>query len=107
MNRDDVVHLIYDAIGRVNELRSPDQRLSCSEETILYGAGGGLDSLNLVSLIMDVEEAANTRTGANVVLADERAMGQRRNPFRDVRSLADYVVDRFREAETCQNPPSS
>jgi acyl carrier protein len=97
MNRDDVVQCIYDAVVRINELREPDRHLVASEETHLYGAAGGLDSLNLVSLIMDVEEAINDRTGAGIVLADERAMSQKRNPFRDVRSLADYVMGRLQE----------
>jgi D-alanine--poly(phosphoribitol) ligase subunit 2 len=100
MTRDDVVRAIYDAVGRINELREPGRRLAASEETSLYGGGGGIDSLTLVSLIMDVEEAVNDHTGGQLVLADERAMAQRRNPFRDVRSFADYVMDRLREEES-------
>ena len=96
MDRDYVVHEIYDAIGRINELRDPDQRITCAEETVLYGSGGALDSLGLVSLILDVEMTVNERSGINLVLADEHAMGQRHNPFRDVRSLADYVMSRLR-----------
>ena len=107
MTRDDVVRVIYEAIERINQLRDPDRQLACAEETGLYGAGGGLESLDLVSLIVDVEEAVNARTGGVLVLADERAMAQRRNPFRDVRAFADYVVERLREDEACQNPPSS
>jgi hypothetical protein len=34
-----------------------------------------------------------------LVLADERAMSQRHNPFRDVRSLADYVMERLNESK--------
>lgn len=97
MDRDDVLKCIYAAVGRINELREPGQHLACNEETALYGAAGGLDSLNLVSLIMDVEEAVNDRTGGVLVLADERAVSQRRNPFRDVRSLADHVMTRLQE----------
>ena len=95
MRRDDIVREIYEAIRRANELRGPDDRLACSEETVLFGPGGSLDSLGLVSLILDVEEAVNARTGTGLVLADERAVAQQRSPFRDVRSLADYVVSRL------------
>jgi hypothetical protein len=96
IDRGVVVHEIYQAIARINELRDPDQRIACSEETILYGAGGALDSLNLVSLILDVEQGVNERSGGGLVLADAQAMSQRRNPFRDVRSMADYVMSRLR-----------
>src|SRR5690348_15008035 len=90
MNRDDVIGAIYEAIGRSNELRDPGDRIACAADTRLYGPDGPLDSLGLVSLILDVEQAVNDRAGAHLVLADEHAMSQRRNPFRDVDSLATY-----------------
>jgi acyl carrier protein len=99
MSRDDAMRAIYEAIGRINEMRDPDRHLTCSEETKLYGSGGALDSLGLVTLIMDVEEAVNARGGIQVVLADERAMADRRNPFRDVRALADCVMERVEEGQ--------
>ena len=43
---------------------SSDDQIACEEETVLYGQAGRLDSLNLVSLILDVEEAVNERTGS-------------------------------------------
>lgn len=106
MNRDDVVRAICEAIERANELRDPGDRLGSSEETVLYGTEGSLDSLNLVSLILDVEQAINDATGRELVLADERAMAMRRNPFRDVRSFADHVAARLAEGVACPNPPS-
>jgi hypothetical protein len=99
MERHAIVQDIYRALERANALRESDAALVCAEDTLLYGPEGALDSLGLVSLIMDVEEAINSRTGAAVVLADGRAMAQRHNPFRDVRSLADYALARLREAQ--------
>jgi hypothetical protein len=96
VERELVVGEIYQAIRRINEVRDPKDRLVCGEETALYGSGGALDSLALVSLILDVEQAVNERLGTSLVLADAQAMGQRHNPFRDVRSLADYTVSRLR-----------
>jgi hypothetical protein len=96
VDRNDVVREIYQAIGRINELRDPDNRIVCAEETVLYGPGGALDSLGLVSLILDVEQTVNEKSGTNLVLADAQAMAQRHNPFRDARSLADYVISRLK-----------
>jgi acyl carrier protein len=93
--------LIYEAIRRTNESRPPYDPLSGSEETVFYGPGGALDSLALVSLILDVEEAVNARWGTSIVLTDERAVAQRRNPFRDVASLADHVMSRLEEVRAC------
>jgi acyl carrier protein len=107
MTREDVIREIYDALRRVNELRRPDDHLACAEETVLFGPGGGLDSLGLISLVMDVEQAVNARAGATLTLADERALALRYNPFRNVRSLADRVIELLREEGICPTDPSS
>src|SRR5450759_3020573 len=92
VNRAEVLRDICLAMDRANELLDADHRLSHDEETVLFGPDAGLDSLGLVSLILDVEAAVNEREGTELVLADERAVSRHRNPFRTVRSLADYVV---------------
>jgi hypothetical protein len=97
MEREDAVRAIYQALERTNALREPPRQLVCSEDTILYGVAGALESLELVSLLVDVEEVVGQMTGKPLVLADEKAMSLWRNPFRDVRSLADYVMQRVGE----------
>ncbi len=107
MIRDEIVAVILRAIDRANELREADEQIPRSEEAGLFGPEGGLDSMGLVSLVLDVEEAVNALSGARLVLADERAMAQRRSPFRDVRSLADYIEERLGEQKACVSGPSS
>ncbi|HEY9871637.1 MAG TPA: phosphopantetheine-binding protein [Candidatus Obscuribacterales bacterium] len=60
-------------------------------ETKLFGAGGCLDSLSLVSLLVDIEQRLEQEFGAIVTIADDRAMSRRRSPFRTVRTLTDYI----------------
>ena len=98
MQREDVIREIYGALRRANAMRGADAQLACAEDTALYGRSGGLTSLDFVALILDIEEAVNAQSGAGVVLADERAMSLRHNPFRDVGSLADHVMARLGEA---------
>jgi acyl carrier protein len=107
MTREDVLREIYNALKRVNEMRDPFNAIVCAGDTRLYGRDGCLDSLGLVSLIMDVEMAVREQTGTSLVLSDAQAMSQRRNPFRDVRSFADYVMSRLRGVDACTNVPSS
>lgn len=68
-----------------------------SEETRLFGERAVLDSLGLVRLLADVEEAVSEQFGVDLVLADERAMSQTRSPFRRVRTLADFIAERIEE----------
>ena len=66
-------------------------------ETVLFGEGGLLDSLGLVTLIVELEQRIEDRFGVRVALADERALSERRSPYRTVGSLADYAALRARE----------
>jgi len=61
------------------------------ESTDLIGRGSLLDSLGLVTLIVDLEQRLADQYEISLTLADERAMSQKNSPFRSVRSLADYI----------------
>lgn len=107
MTREDVIREIYNALERVNEMRDAHNRIICTEDTALYGQNGCLDSLGLVSLIMDVEMAVQEQAGTRLVLSDAQAMSERRSPFRDVLSFADYVTSQLHRVDACTNVPSS
>ncbi len=68
-----------------------------TEESALIGQGALLDSLGLVTLIVDVEQKIADDLGASVTLADERAMSATSSPFRTVSSLADHALARIAE----------
>lgn len=61
----------------------------------LYGEGGALDSMALVNLIADIEEAVAESYKANIVLADDKAMSEQQSPFRNVDSLIDALQERI------------
>ncbi|GAB1355353.1 hypothetical protein MASR1M12_40970 [Erysipelotrichia bacterium] len=61
-------------------------------EAALFGNTGGISSMSLVSLIVEVEQAIEQRFGKSVTLADEKAFSQARSPFRTIGSLADYIL---------------
>lgn len=62
-----------------------------SETTRLIGQQGVLTSLELVTLLFNVEQAVSDQLNASITLADERAMSQEKSPFRTIGSLAGYV----------------
>jgi acyl carrier protein len=47
-------------------------------QTALYGGDGSLDSMALVNLIADIEEALAEKFGASIALADEKAMSAKK-----------------------------
>jgi acyl carrier protein len=61
-----------------------------ASDATIFGHGSPLDSLGLVSLLIEIEDQLALR-GCPISLSDERAMSQKRSPFRDVPSLVAYV----------------
>jgi len=92
LSREQAVAAIYEAIDELNP-QLEGTTLERSEDTILFGEGAALDSLNLVNLVMMVEQNIMMETGAEVLLASEAAMSRKRSPYRSVKALADYAAE--------------
>ena len=86
-----ITQLIWDAIDEVNELLPEDARVEHSENAVLLGESGALDSFGLVNLVVALEQRIEDEFGIALTLADEKAMSYSRSPFRSVATLADYV----------------
>jgi acyl carrier protein len=65
--------------------------LSKKEETRLFGGGAPLDSLSLVSLIVEIEEKIEDNFDISIILADEKAMSRRTSPFSKISFLVEYI----------------
>jgi acyl carrier protein len=98
LNKDTVHALIFQALKNVNDERGPDEQLDISPNTILFGTDAVLDSLSLVSVIVDVEAAVSDASGRDFSLTDDRAMSQAVSPFSDVSTLTDYILLLLSEA---------
>lgn len=90
LERQQIEVVIVAAIRMINLAREPDHQVAESPTAVLYGPGSPLDSLGLVSLLIEVEEGLRDE-GAVVSLSDERAVSQKRSPFRDVPSLIQFI----------------
>jgi acyl carrier protein len=67
------------------------------EETTLVGPGAAVDSIGMVSLIVDIEQRLELDHQVSVTLASERAMSQKSSPFRTAGLLADHILATERE----------
>lgn len=81
---------VLEVMQTTNQAREPDQQLRVAPDAPLFGRESPLDSLGLVALLMDVEDSFRAY-GCEITLSDERAMSQRRSPFRDVPTLVSYI----------------
>lgn len=94
----ELVELIIDNVKELNtqgDLQLPE---NLYPDTMLFGPGGILDSMALVTLVVAVEQAIEDRFGVTVSLADAKAMSQKHSPFRTIGSLTAYAGGLLGEA---------
>jgi acyl carrier protein len=96
--RDQVSEIIYAAMRALNEELAEDKKVAIALDTKLFGPDATLDSLSLVSVIVDVEAGIGDRLGKAVSLTDDEAMSQPVSPFSTVQTLADYIVAQLSRA---------
>ena len=92
LNRQAVVETILSSLHDLLEESTEGELPALDEATRLIGRSATLDSMGLVTLIVEVEQRLEADYDLVVVLADDRAMSQTRSPFLSVGSLADYVM---------------
>lgn len=92
MNKEKIVQVVYDAIDTLNKQLSEENQLTKSEDTVLFGEMGKLDSMGLVSLIITVEEYINDEFGKSITIANEKALSLQNSPFLTVQTLVDYTL---------------
>ena len=95
--KEKIMEIIIETLKNLNEELENDKLGNPTEKTELYSKNGTLDSLALVTLITDLEERISEEFNKNITLADERAMSLKNSPFRDVESLANYILKLLEE----------
>jgi acyl carrier protein len=90
VTKEEALRIVLSALENLNgEL---DEPIAVEPTTKLFGAEAVIDSLSLVSVIVDVESDASAALGFPVSLTDDRAINQPTSPFTDPDTLADYIV---------------
>jgi acyl carrier protein len=72
--------------NNIAKLKNPDLN------TVLFGFDSVIDSIGLVTIIVEVESNLYDELGIQVSLADEKAMSQLNTPFKTVGSLTEYIA---------------
>lgn len=89
--------IVCDCLTTLNMSRRSGEQLSVSATAAIFGDASPLDSLGLVTLLIEIEERLADR-GVTITLADARALSQTRSPFRDVPALVAYLQELLAQA---------
>ena len=87
-----VRHTVIEALKLTNQSRSDDSQIRLTDSTPLFGKNGNLDSMALVALLMDIEDALQEQS-IDVSLSNEKAISMFRTPFKDIPSITQYIHD--------------
>jgi acyl carrier protein len=97
IERSAVVEIIHAAVKEVMDQAGLAPLASVTDDTVIVGPGAVLDSLAVVSLIVEVEQALEMKHDVTVTLASDKAMSAKNSPFRSVGVLADHVLETIKE----------
>jgi acyl carrier protein len=92
VDRSAIAELVLAVLREVIAQNDQPVPADLSEVTALIGRSTVLDSLGMVTMIVEVEQQIEGRFGVRLALADDRAMSQKNSPFRTVQTFTDHIV---------------
>ena len=91
--KDEIIKVIYVSMRELNYQLPQERKLIEALDTILVGEGGVLDSLGLITLLVNIEQALSKKCYLAVALVDVlMAEHEGEHPFHDVTALTNWVV---------------
>ena len=95
--------LVIEALKEGLDSSSDEARVvainKADENTRLFGGGGLLDSMGVVILLSDLEDKLDDEYDVILSLASDSTMSKARSPFRNVKSLAKYIIAAVEEEQ--------
>jgi acyl carrier protein len=91
MTREEILDIVIGNVNNLIDTFPQNEQFEVSEETVLFGLGSQIDSLSLVSVIVDLEMHYSMELNIEFSLTDDRAMTRKISPFDSVKNLVDYI----------------
>ena len=92
-----IAKAVYAAVDELNEQLPGGVQVEKTLDAPLYGSTGKLESLDFVTLIMEVEEKINAEFGTDITIADENLLSKEKSPFSTLGTLIDYLQELIKE----------
>lgn len=99
MNKKEIKTIVLNQVNEIILTFKDDQKINVNEETVLFGELSLIDSLSLVSVIVDLEMIFSDELGIDFSLTDDRAMTREISPFDSVNTLVDYILEIINEKQ--------
>ena len=97
MTKQEITAIVINQVEQLNDTFPEAQKITVNENTVLFGNGSSIDSLSLVSIIVDLEMLFSTEHSHDISLTDDRAMAREKSPFTNITTLVDYIFELINE----------
>ena len=96
-NRERITNAVHGAVDELNEQLPANGQIGKSLDAPLYGTAGTLESLDFVTLIMEVEEKINAEFGTDITITDDNLLSKEKSPFSTLGTLIDYLQEMLKD----------
>ena len=97
MEKIEILNIVLNQLNSLVDTLPDSQKFTVGEETVLFGRNSNIDSLSLVSVIVDLESYFLDEHEIEVCITDDRAMTREISPFDNVKNLVDYLHELINE----------
>ena len=91
MKNENIENLIYDSLKETVDLLPGNISFEKNRETSLFSSDGILDSLGLVTFLVNLEQKISDEFDLQITIADEKAFSIKNSPFKNIGRLTDYI----------------
>ena len=88
--KDKVEEIVFRIIGNNSENLSIG---IINLETLLLSEGSAIDSMTIVSIIVDLESELSDTFKKEISLSDDNAMSRKISPYTNVKNLVEYILE--------------
>jgi acyl carrier protein len=99
LTQDNIRKAVYEAIDELNKQLPKGVQVDKAPDAPLYGKSSKLESLDFVTLIMEVESKIKDDFGVDLVLTDENLLSKENSPFLTVETLVEHLDGLLKENE--------
>jgi acyl carrier protein len=89
--RERALDAIYKSLDEINEQRPKNRQIPKAPDTVLMGAHGNVDSLELINLIVGVEQRIQEGFGVSITLSDQM-LSQENSALQTVDSMTEHLL---------------
>ena len=91
MKRDEISKIVFFEFEQILIDKEETLLNEFNENTQLMGSNSLLDSIDLVSFIVALEQSIEDKFSIDITIADENAMNQIVSPFKNLGTLIDFI----------------